>query len=116
MADQQPPFWRTVVPPGSTGIRELTTTIAAALAPGDDLAESAPAARSTARRLADDHGAADEDVVIELWNLRGLLKTCTEAAAQASPGGGAGDPASGWRSWPRPVHPRDGSEPLPGGS
>lgn len=69
-------FWRTVVPPGSTAIRELVTAIAKALDRDNsgDLPSRVAVVRDAARRLARDRDAADEDVMAEVWILRDVLR------------------------------------------
>jgi hypothetical protein len=94
--DPEPaPFWRSVVPPGSTAIHELATTIASALdALDDELAVRAATVRAAARRLAADRDAGDEEIMLEVWNLR---DACARAVAQEEglPGAEAGTLAPG---------------------
>jgi hypothetical protein len=58
------------VPPGSTAIHELATTIASALDAEDpgELAGRAGTVRSAASRLAADRDAGDEEIMTEVWN------------------------------------------------
>jgi hypothetical protein len=83
------PYPRRVVPPGSSALRELLTTVVIALevkppTEASDLAAyryllaaRARAVRHTARRLLDDREADDEDVMIAVWALRDQLRELT---------------------------------------
>jgi len=85
----QAPYSRRVVPPGSSALRELLTTVASALEvkPPTEardlaayrylLAARARAVRHTVRRLLDDREAEDEDVMIAVWALRDQLRELT---------------------------------------
>jgi hypothetical protein len=83
------PYSRRVVPPGSSALRELLMTVAAALevkppTEARDIAAyhylvvaRARVVRHTARRLLDDREADDEDVMIAIWALRDQLHELT---------------------------------------